>query len=163
MKGLHKNKLCRRVTALLLAVAMVFGSLAMPDGGNIQAVYAAETVIRSMEYYSSNDGPVLTGSGVGEASYGFVMPKFNGGESSWEDVASDLSVKVKVNGTYTDIDSVGSFVYNQNWGHWNDSGFTGYWFKVSETTYLQLYSKSTGVSLDYTLEFTNINKTTITP
>lgn len=162
MKGLHKNKLCRRVTALLLAVAMVFGSLAMPDGGNIQAVYAAETVIRSMEYYSSNDGPVLTGSGVGEASYGFVMPKFNGGESSWEDVASDLSVKVKVNGTYTDIDSVGSFVYNQNWGHWNDSGFTGYWFKVSETTYLQLYSKSTGVSLDYTLEFTNINKTTIT-
>lgn len=162
MTGVYKNRLRKRGGAILLAAAMAFGSLAMPGEGNVQTVYAAESTIHSMEYYSTNDGPVLKGSGVGEASYGFVMPVFNGGESSWQDVSGDLAVKVKVDGVYTDIDNVSSFVYNQNWGHWNDSGFTGYWFKVSQTTELQLYSKSTGVTLDYTLEFTNVEKTVIT-
>ncbi len=162
MKGFRRNRFCKRVTAIFLAAAMGFGGIALPNGGNAEAVYAAETGIRTMEYFSTNDGPVLKGSGVDDASYGFVMPKFNGGESSWEDVSADLSVRVKVNDTYTDIDSVSSFVYNQNWGHWHDGGVSGYWFKVSETTYLQLYSKSTGASLDYTLDFTKLNKTTIT-
>lgn len=162
MTGVYKNGLCKRGSAILLAIAVVLGILLLPGEGGMQTVYAADSTIHSMEYYSANDGPVLTSSGVGEASYGFVMPIFNGGESSWQDVSGDLAVRVKVDGTYTDIDNVSSFVYNQNWGHWNDSGFTGYWFKVSQTTELQLYSKATGVSLDYTLEFTNVEKTTIT-
>lgn len=162
MKGLQKNKFLKRVGTVLLTAAMLCGSGIMPAEDRLQVVQAAESVINSMEYYSASDGPVLKNSGVGKASYGFVMPKFNGGQSSWQDVSGDLSVKVKTDGIYTDIDSVSSFVYNQNWGHWNDGGFTGYWFEVSETTYLQLYSKSTGVTLDYTLEFTNLNKTTIT-
>lgn len=88
------------------------------------------------------------------------MPVFNGGTATWEDVAGDLTVNVKVNGNWVNIDET-SFVYNQNWGHWCDSGFYGYWFIVSETTYLQLASKANGVTLNYTLEFTNINRTTI--
>ena len=149
---------------VLLAAALAFGGVTMPAawGTDLQTVQAAQTTIQSMNYYSSNDGPVISAAGVGEASFGFVMPIFNGGSATWEDVSGDLSVRVKVNGAYQDIDSVGSFIYNQNWGHWNDGGFTGYWFKVSQTTDLQLYSKSTGVSLDYTLQFQNINKTTIT-
>lgn len=164
MKAFQKKKWGKKGMAILLAASMMAGGMMMPTawGNDIAVVQAAESVINSMSYYSTNDGPVLTGSGVSEASYGFVMPVFNDGASTWEDVAADLSVKVMVNGTYTDIDSVSSFVYNENWGHWNDGGFTGYWFKVSETTNLQLYSKATGVSLDYTLEFTNINTTTIT-
>ena len=54
------------------------------------------------------------------------------------------------------------FVYNQNWGHWNDGGFTGYWFTLSATTEIQLYSKANGVTLEYSLVFEHINKTTIT-
>ena len=164
MKVFQRNKMRRGiVAAILLTVIMIIGGVILPaiSGNNLQVVHAAETTIHSMEYYSANDGPVLTASGVGEASYGFVMPIFNGGEATWKDVAADLSVKVKDGGTYKDIDSVDRFVYNQNWGHWNDGGFTGYWFKVSETTELQLYSKANGVSLDYRLEFTNVNKTTI--
>lgn len=158
----HK-KLWKRGMGVLLAAAMVAGGVTTPIVGGQNVIIAqAATTINSMAYYSSNDGPVLSSSGVGEASYGFVMPIFNGGSATWEDVSSDLSVKVKVNGSYTDIDNVSSFVYNQNWGHWNDGGFTGYWFKVSQTTDIQLYSKATGVSLDYTLQFTNINTTTIT-
>ena len=163
MKAFQRTKLWKRGMGILLAAAMVLGGVATPlAGGHNVLIANAAATINSMDYYSTNDGPVLTGSGVGEASYGFVMPIFNGGAASWEDVSADLAVRVKVNGSYTDIDSVSSFVYNQNWGHWNDGGFTGYWFKVSETTYLQLYSKTTGVALDYTLEFTNINTTTIT-
>lgn len=162
MKGLQRNKFFKRICTVLLTAAMVCGSGTLPGRNGQQVVYAAESVINSMEYYSAGDGPVLTKSGVGKASFGFVMPKFNDGRSSWQDVAGDLSVKVKVDNTYIDIDSVDSFVYNQNWGHWNDGGFTGYWFEVSETTWLQLYSKSTGVTLDYTLEFIGLDKTTIT-
>jgi len=79
MKGFRRNRFCKRVTAIFLAAAMGFGGVALPNGGNAEAVYAAETGIRTMEYFSTNDGPVLKGSGVDDASYGFVMPKFNGG------------------------------------------------------------------------------------
>lgn len=163
MKAFQRTKLWKRGMGVLLSAAMVLGGVATPfAGGQTVLIAEAATTINSMSYFSSNDGPVLNGSGVGEASYGFVMPVFNGGSATWEDVSADLSVRVNVNGVYTDIDSVSKFVYNQNWGHWHDGGVSGYWFKVSETTNLQLYSKSTGVSLDYTLNFTNINTTTIT-
>lgn len=162
MKGIQKNKLCKRGLAVLLAALMVLGSLGVSLKTNVQVARAAESVINSMSYYSAADGPVISHVGVESADYGFVMPIFNGGASTWQDVAGDLAVKVKVDGAYVDIDSVSSFVYNQNWGHFNDNGFVGYWFKVSQTTYLQLYSKTTGVTLDYTLEFIGQNKTNIT-
>ena len=125
-------------------------------------VEAADSTVTSMDYFSAADGPVISKSGVGQASYGFVMPIFNGGAATWNDVAQDVGVKVKVGGSWVDIDSVSSFIYNQNWGHWSDGGFTGYWFTLSETTEIQLYSKANGVTLDYRLVFQNINKTTIT-
>lgn len=147
--------------SLFLAVLMLAGIGLWPTS-KVQAAEAAGTTITSMSYFSAADGPVITKSGVGQASYGFVMPIFNGGSATWNDVAQDLGVKVKVNGSWVDIDSVSSFVYNQNWGHWNDGGFTGYWFTLSATTEIQLHSKANGVTLEYSLVFQNINKTTIT-
>lgn len=151
----HTSGLSRKLLSLGLVLAIVFGCLSSGMVSNIRVAEAAGSTITSMNYFSASDGPVISGSGVGSASYGFVMPIFNGGAATWEDVVGDLTVNVKVNGRWVNIDDT-SFVYNQNWGHWHDGGFTGYWFIVSETTYLQLASKSNGVTLDYTLEFTNI-------
>lgn len=122
----------------------------------------AGTTVSSMSYFSPADGPVISKSGVGQASYGFVMPIFNGGSATWNEVSADIGVNVKVGSNWVDIDSAGGFIYNQNWGHWSDGGLYGYWFTLSATTEIQLYSKANGVTLDYTLVFQNINKTTIT-
>ncbi|MEF2966568.1 glycoside hydrolase family 16 protein [Paenibacillus sp. M1] len=156
-----ERRLVQKVISLFLAAVMVVGVSLLP-APKVQAAEGTGTTITSMSYFSAADGPVITKSGVGQASYGFVMPIFNGGSATWNDVVQDLGVKVKVNGNWVDIDSVGSFVYNQNWGHWSDSGFTGYWFVLSATTEIQLYSKANGIALEYTLVFQNINKTTIT-
>lgn len=156
----HKG-LKQKLLSFVLAVAMIALGSYLPSTGTTGKVQAAQTVITSMAYFSAADGPVISHSGVGQASYGFVMPVFNGGAATWQDVASDLKVNVKVNGNWVDIDST-DFVYNQNWGNWSDGGFNGYWFTVSKTTYIQLASRQTGVTLDYTLEFTDIPKATIT-
>ena len=163
MKKMLVKRILKKSLGILLAAALAVGGVGLPNfpGSTIQTAYAASVTINSMDYYSPSDGPVLTASGVGEASFGFVMPIFNGGNATWEEVSDDLSVRVKVNGSYQDIENVNSFVYNSNWGHWHDGGFTGYWFKVSETTDIQLYSRSSGTSLNYSLVFTNINTTTI--
>ncbi|MGG3452774.1 glycoside hydrolase family 16 protein [Paenibacillus rhizolycopersici] len=155
---LTERQLVRKVFGLFLAVVLAAGVGLLPT----PKAQAAGTTITSMSYFSAADGPVITKSGVGQASYGFVMPIFNGGSATWSEVAQDLGVKVKVNGNWVDIDSVGSFVYNQNWGHWSDGGFNGYWFTLSATTEVQLYSKTNGVTLGYNLVFQNINKTNIT-
>ncbi|ROR23878.1 Ig-like protein group 2 [Mobilisporobacter senegalensis] len=160
MKATEKG-LKRRILSLVLVMVMVLGSVSFLAPNGIKKVKAAEATITSMAYFSPADGPIISKSGVSEASYGFVMPIFNGGGASWQEVANDLTVNVKVNGTWVNIDNT-DFVYNVNWGNWSDSGFNGYWFKVSETTYIRLASKSSGVTLDYTLEFTNIPTTTIT-
>lgn len=154
--GFIRKSLCLALTMLLVLVGVLYGGVR-----NSTIVEAAETTISSMEYYSAADGPVITGSGVGQASFGFVMPIFNGGNATWSDIANDLTVNVKVNNNWVHIDN-SNFAYNVNWGNWSDSGFNGYWFIISETTYIQLASKTTGVTLDYTLEFTNIQTTTIT-
>ena len=146
---------------LLLAFVLLAGSGLLPTSW-LQGAEAAGTTVTSMAYFSASDGPVISKSGVGQASYGFVMPIFNGGAATWTDVADDVGVKVKSGGSWVDIDNVGGFVYNQNWGHWNDGGVYGYWFTLSATTEIRLYSKANGVTLDYTLAFTNINTTTIT-
>ncbi|WP_128660015.1 family 16 glycosylhydrolase [Paenibacillus sp. 598K] len=148
----------RKALYLLLALTLLTGIALFPA-----STAQAATTVTSMAYFSANDGPVIAKSGVGQASYGFVMPIFNGGAATWNDVADDVGVRVKVGGSWVDIDSVGGYVYNQNWGHWNDSGTYGYWFTLSATTELQLYSKANGnVTLNYTLVFQNVNETTIT-
>lgn len=154
-----EKRLQRKVLSLWLAVVMLAGAGLWPGA---RAAEAAGTAVTSMAYFSAADGPVITKSGVGQASFGFVMPIFNGGSATWADVSDDVGVRVKAGGNWVDIDSAGGFVYNQNWGHWNDGGFYGYWFTLSATTEIQLYSKANGVTLDYTLVFQNINETTIT-
>jgi beta-glucanase (GH16 family) len=151
----------QKVLSLFLAVAMM-ASVGLLPTSTIQRVEAAGTTVTSMAYFSSADGPVISKSGVGQASYGFVMPIFNGGAATWNDVSGDVGVKVKVSGSWVDIDSVSGYIYNQNWGHWSDGGANGYWFTLSATTEIQLYSKANGVTLNYTLVFQNINTTTIT-
>lgn len=129
----------------------------------INAEEIQSNTISSMNYFSANDGPVISKSAVSEASYGFVMPVFNNGASSWTDVSSDLQVSVKVDGNWVNIDNVSSFVYNSNWGNWSDGGFNGYWFKVSKTTEIRLSSKTnSNVFLDYKLEFTKLSESIIT-
>lgn len=152
------HRYMKRVLSLMLAVVMIVSVGLWPT-----AKVEAATTVTSMAYFSPADGPVISKSGVGQASYGFVMPIFNGGAASWNDVSADVGVKVKVGGNWVDIDSVSGFVYNQNWGHWSDGGANGYWFTLSATTEIQLYSKAnSGVTLNYTLQFQNINTTTIT-
>lgn len=155
-----EKRLSKRVLGLMMVTILAICSMITPLSKSKQ-VQAAGTAINSMSYFSAADGPVISKSGVGQASFGFVMPIFNGGAATWADVASDLTVNVKVNGSWINIDNT-NFAYNVNWGNWSDGGFNGYWFVVSETTYLQLASKSTGVTLDYTLVFTDLPKTTIT-
>ncbi|WP_334076912.1 glycoside hydrolase family 16 protein [Paenibacillus sanfengchensis] len=157
----RERRFVQKVFSMILTIVIASGIGLLPTS-KVQAAEGTGTTITSMNYFSAADGPVITKSGVGQASYGFVMPVFNGGSATWNEVVQDLGVKVKVNGSWVDIDSVGSFVYNQNWGHWSDSGFNGYWFTLSTTTEIQLYSKANGVTLDYKLVFQNINKTTIT-
>ncbi|WP_256872374.1 family 16 glycosylhydrolase [Paenibacillus sp. 79R4] len=152
----YREKVFSLVLATILIVSM--GLLPAPK---VQAD-GAGTTVSSMSYFSLADGPVISKSGVGQASYGFVMPIFNGGSATWNEVSADIGVNVKVGSNWVDIDSAGGFIYNQNWGHWSDGGLYGYWFTLSATTEIQLYSKANGVTLDYTLVFQNINKTTIT-
>ncbi|RXZ83146.1 glycosyl hydrolase family protein [Paenibacillaceae bacterium] len=163
MKRFHntEKRFKQRVLSLVLAVVML-ASVGLLPTSKVQAVGEAGTTVTSMGYFSAADGPVISKSGVGQASYGFVMPVFNGGSATWNDVSADLGVNVKVGGNWVDIDSAGGYVYNQNWGHWSDGGMNGYWFTLSATTEIQLFSKANGVTLEYTLVFQNINKTTIT-
>lgn len=162
MLQIHSSRMKQKALCLWLAVMMIV-SLGLVPASQLQIAEAAGTTVTSMTYYSAADGPVISNSGVGQASYGFVMPIFNGGSATWNDVSDDVGVKVKVNGNWVDIDSAGGFIYNQNWGHWSDSGFNGYWFTLSATTEIQLYSKANqGVTLNYTLVFQNITTQTIT-
>lgn len=149
-----------KVLSLVLAAVLIV-SMGLLPAPKVQAD-GSGTTVSSMSYFSPTDGPVISKSGVGQASYGFVMPIFNGGSATWNEVSADIGVNVKVGGNWVDIDSAGGFIYNQNWGHWSDGGLYGYWFTLSATTEIQLYSKANGVTLNYTLVFQNINKTTIT-
>jgi len=161
MNQIHNPDMKQKVLCLFLVVVLAVSVMLLPSS-KVQTAEAAGTTVTSMTYFSAADGPVISKSGVGQASYGFVMPIFNGGSATWNDVSDDVGVKVKVNGSWIDIDSAGGYVYNQNWGHWSDGGLYGYWFTLSATTEIQLYSKANGVTLDYTLLFQNINTTTIT-
>ena len=86
----------QKVLSLFLAVMMLSGIGFLP-ASKVQALTRWNHHHLDVLFFSA-DGPVITKSGVGEASYGFVMPLFNGGSATWNDVAQDLGVKVKVNG-----------------------------------------------------------------
>ena len=109
-----------------------------------------------MDYYSTNDGPTITHSGVGTVSYGFVMPKFNGkasSELSIADVEKDIQVYVKqengTNGEWKKIEDVSYFKWNDTWA-WNIShgvaGFAGW--KLTETTYFRFHGKTNNINLE---------------
>ncbi|MDR2889311.1 MAG: hypothetical protein LBV33_05665, partial [Lachnospiraceae bacterium] len=159
----NATKVTRRGIGLLMAVLVFAVSLlTIPAAGSGQVI-AAPAAITSMAYFSPNDGPVFNGSGVGKASYGFVAPIFNDGANTWDEVVDDLQINVKVNGVWTDIDSLTQFVYNVNWGNWSDGGFNGYWFDLTQSTELQLVSRANPqVALEYTMNFTNLSTTNIT-
>ncbi len=159
-----KKREIYRGLGLFLAVFMLVTSILPLAGGGTGSVQAAPAAaITSMAYFSPNDGPVLNVSGVGEASFGFVAPVFNGGANTWAEVVEDLQINVLVNGVWTDIDTLSQYVYNSNWGNWQDAGFNGYWFVVSDTTELQLVSRTNpSVSLTYELNFTNLGVLEIT-
>lgn len=159
-----KKMVFYRGLGLLMAVFMIVSGIIPIVPGGLRYVQAApDAVITSMNYFSPNDGPVLSESGVGEASFGFVAPVFNEGANTWEEVVNDLQINVKVNDVWTDIDTLSGYVYNSNWGNWTDSGFNGYWFVISETTEIQLASRANpSVTLTYTFQFTNLGITQIT-
>lgn len=146
--------------SLVMAVAVTVTGILPSSVGQVAAAESGSTVITSMAY---DEGPTFTASGLSEASFGFRMPFFNGGAATWGDVASDLGVNVKVDGAWKDIDSVSKYVYNSNWGHWSDGGANGFWFKVSQSTYLQLYSKSNpSVTLEYNLILNTTDTSAVT-
>ncbi|MBR1930005.1 MAG: Ig-like domain-containing protein [Lachnospiraceae bacterium] len=146
------KKLCIGMS-LALSLALIAPDV-LPAAALTAHAEETSVTITSMAY---DDGPNFAANAMDAVSFGFRMPFFNNKANTWSEVNKDLSVKVKVDGEWIDIDSVDSFIYNRNWGHWSDGGANGYWFRVSETTYLQLYSKSDpSVTLDYTL---TVNKT----
>ena len=136
---------------IAMAVALGVTGIMPCTAMTVSAEESTGTLITSMAY---DNGPDFTVQGLSQGSVGFNMPKFNGGTASWADVVDDLGVNVMVDGAWKDIDSVSKFVYNSNWGHWSDSGFNGYWFKLTESVSVQLYAKSNpNVSLVYNLNF----------
>lgn len=75
------KRLFSKITAVIVAVAVVLSTMGMIDWLSISSevnVSAAATTITSMECYDNANGPVIKREGVDEASFGFVMPKFNG-------------------------------------------------------------------------------------
>ena len=149
--------------ALLLTSAGVFFS-----GSDVKG--AAAEVVSSMDYYSTNDGPTITHSGVGTVSYGFVMPKFNGkasSELSIADVEKDIQVYVKqengTNGEWKKIEDVSYFKWNDTWA-WEYQSWGGWvcWMKLTETTYFRFHGKTNNINLDYKLELNKLSKYKLT-
>ena len=80
-----KRNYVKRFMSVVLAIALVLttiGTTGLFIAKDVTDVSAAATVVTSMDYFSANDGPTIKHSGVGTVSYGFVMPKFNGKDSS---------------------------------------------------------------------------------
>lgn len=160
------GRLLTKITAIIVSVALMLGMVQTVGWfaiGDVTDVLAATTAITSMDYYSSKDGPTITKSGVGEVSYGFVMPKFNGkgsDELSISGVEGDLQVYIKqeqgTNGEWKKIEDVKYFKWNETWA-WEYQSWGGWvcWMKLTETTYVRFHGKTNNVNLEYTL---NLNK-----
>ncbi len=161
----------KKVISTVLAITLIVGSgNFIVDTFKSTDVEAATTKITSMDYYDSANGPTQTKSGVTEASFGIVMPKFNGKPSqelSLEDVEDDLQLYVKqANGTGGEwklISAVDYFIFNDTWG-WEHQIWSATadgwiaWFKLKETTQIKFQSKSSpSVSIEYTFTFNKLN------
>lgn len=171
------KKLLFKITSVVVAIAVVFSTIGTVSWMGIidtEDVAAATTAITSMEYYDAANGASQTKKGVGEVSFGVVLPKFNGKPSSEltiDDVSGDLDVFVKqekgTNGQWKDIDTVSSFVWNTNWA-WEKqewaAGVYGWvlWMKVSETTQIKFHGKTNNVDLVYTFELEKLSKLSLT-
>lgn len=168
MKGLLS-----KITAVIVAVAVVLstiGTVSWLSLSDTTDVSAAATVITSMECYDSANGPVVKREGVDEASFGFVMPKFNGkssSELSISDVEADLQVYVKqeqgTNGEWKKIEEVSYFKWNDTWA-WEYQSWGGWvcWMVLTETTYVRFHGKTNNVDLDYTMELNKLPKYQLT-
>ncbi len=171
------KKIFSKILAVAVAITIMFGGI-QADGWlamtGMTQVEAAATAITSMTYYDSANGPVITKSGVGEVSYGFVMPKFNGKTSqelSISDVENDLQLYVKqeqgTNGEWKEIEKVSYFEWNKTWAwehqQWSSTA-DGWvcWMKLKETTHLRFHGKTNNVDLEYTLTLNKLPKLELT-
>ena len=165
MKHIKPNRLWKRTVSIVLA-----GTLLCQEGGICSTIYkynepimvhAEEntgTVITSLEYYDAENGATYEKSGTTDASFGFVMPKFNGKSSSelaLPAVEGDLELQVNVDGEWKNINEIEYFKFNSTWG-WEYQDWGGWicWFKVQETTKLRFHGKTNDINLEYTLHFT---------
>lgn len=155
----------KRILSFLLAVSLVATSgVGLVDTTAVMAaeVDANANTITSMSYYPGN-GPDYSATTLDAVSFGFVMPVFNGGSASFSDVSGDLGIDVLVDGEWMDIDAYDGLIYNSSWGHWYDAGFTGLWFRISETQHIRMYAKSNpSVHLDYNLTVNKANANQVT-
>lgn len=164
-----KKNYAKRFMSVVLAIALVLttiGTTGLFIAKNVTDVSAAATVVTSMDYFSANDGPTIKHSGVGTVSYGFVMPKFNGKESSElsiADVKDDIQVYVKqesgTNGEWKKIEDVSYFKWNDTWA-WEHQSWGGWvcWMKLTETTYFRFHGKTNNINCDYLLELEKLPK-----
>lgn len=158
-----------KITAIIVAVAVMLSTMGMDGWFSIRStteVAAATTAITSMEVYDSANGPIVKRESVGVASFGFVMPKFNGkasSELSIADVERDLQVYVKqaqgTGGEWKKIEEVSYFQWNDTWA-WEYQSWGGWvcWMKLSETTEFRFHGKTNNINLDYTMELTKLPK-----
>ena len=136
--------------AFLMVIALAITGIAPSTTMVVTAETTENTTITSMAY--TEEGNTFEAYVLSEHSFGFRMPIFNGGANTWSEVSADLGVNIKVDEEWRDIDSVSQYIYNRNWGHWSDSGFYGFWFRLTEILSVQLYSKSNpAVTLEYEL------------
>ncbi len=172
-KGVFKKAIALALAGIItFAEGTAYGSFEM---GTTEVSAAEETtIITSMDYYDPAQAN-MTMSGVGSATFGIVLPKFNGlpsQELSLGMVEGDLELQVwqaeGTNGQYVDIDSVTDiFAFNSTWGWehqvWSDTadGWIA-WFKVTETTKIRFHGITNNVNLEYTFNFTELPKLNLT-
>ncbi len=160
MRLIKKNMI--KAASLMIALGMMTGIysdsfIIAPFSYEVDALEACK--ITSM---SATQGPEITVGVTGGT--GFTFPVFNNNDSvKFEQVADDLRIFVKMS---SDSDWVGidnnaasGWIYDSNFGHfWDGPG--GYWFHVTETTYVRLQSVSSpDVHLDYTLIYNKPERT----
>lgn len=169
-KKKHFSKLLKKIMAVALTCALTLGMANVPGWNQPGEVLGATTAITSMSYYPGENGPTITHSAVGKASYGFVMPKFNGKESSElsiADVEKDLQVYVRqqegYKGTVEKIEDVEYFKWNDTWAG-STKGWGGWvcWMKLTETTELKFHGKTNDVDLIYNLVLNKLDKLKLT-
>lgn len=164
------KRLLSKITSVILVMAVVLGTMgtdSLLSLNGTKNVMGATTAITSMDYYDSANGPVVKRESVNEASFGFVLPKFNGKTSQelcLDDVVGDLQVYVKqekgTGGEWKKIEEVSSFQWNETWGWEHQLSWDGWvcWMKLSETTEVRFHGKTNNIDLDYTMELTKLPK-----